>query len=129
MGGASFTNDENTVMIEHEVGLHHLATQVKQVFDETLTERGIHGAPGIHNQMTALVKKLELNDSQIFTLLPMLSMESLTALSLKTRMRSYSISLWHTPFSRLDPMGVNFRSTQGVIHWGSNQVLGTSSAS
>ena len=56
MGGASFTNDENTVMIEHKVGLHHLATQVKQVFDETLTECGIHGAPGIHNRMTALVK-------------------------------------------------------------------------
>ena len=74
-------------------------------------------------------KKLKLTDSQIFTLLPMLSMESLTALSLKTKMRSYSISLWHTPFSQLDLTGVNFRSTQGVIHWGSNQVLKTSSAS
>jgi len=41
-------------MIEHEVVLHHLAIQVKKVFDETLVERGILGTPGTYNQATAI---------------------------------------------------------------------------
>lgn len=47
--GAVFTNDENTGMIQHEVGLHHLAIEVKKVFDKTLTERGVHSIPGMHH--------------------------------------------------------------------------------
>lgn len=55
MGGVSFTNDDNTNMIKHEVGLHHLATQVKQVFNQTLIKRGVRSAPGVWDRMTILM--------------------------------------------------------------------------
>ena len=54
MGGVSFTNDDNTNMIEHEVGLHHLPTQVKQVFNQTLIKHGVRSAPGVCDRMTIL---------------------------------------------------------------------------
>lgn len=37
-------------MIQHEVGLHHLAIEVKKVFDKTLIERGARGMPGVDHR-------------------------------------------------------------------------------
>lgn len=48
--GTAFTNEENARMLQHEVGLHHLAIEVKKVFDKTLTERRARATPGMHYQ-------------------------------------------------------------------------------
>jgi len=55
LGGISFTNNENTNMIEHEVVLHHLAAHVKGLFDGALVKCGVHGAPGMYDQITILL--------------------------------------------------------------------------
>jgi len=49
-GGASYTNNDNAEMIEHEVALHHLAIEMKRVFDDTLSERHVNGVPGTFGQ-------------------------------------------------------------------------------
>lgn len=51
---ATFTDVDNTTMIEHEVGLHYLAVEVKNVFDGALIKCGIRGTPGVHSQKTVI---------------------------------------------------------------------------
>jgi hypothetical protein len=47
-------------MIQHEVGLHYLAIEVKKVFDETLIDRHTRGMPGVYPSEAALDIGLKL---------------------------------------------------------------------
>lgn len=110
-------------MIEHEVGLHYLAAQVKIVFDETLVEHGVHVAPGTRDYPTTLPPNdtLKLIGSQISTSHLAPSSDGSTAPNSKTRPMFHSITSWHIPFSPQDPMEVHFTSSQGVICWGNSR--------
>ena len=115
-------------MIEHEVCLHHLAIRVKEVFDETLAERGIRATPGTCNRTTAppLKNVLRPIGLQIFILPLMLSTGRLTVLNSKIRWTFHLNPSLHIPFSPPDPAEVPFENSQGAIHWGISQALLTS---